>query len=134
MIFQEKCFSCYILLTDQISLPDCLYFSRYWVIRGLQLFVNQVVTSQNLKLTLSFQSSCFATWPKRQDKNLNILRTKRAFEVKQKAFFIIFKGLSFAKNYLKTESAPLRVFIINTRVNSSFLILKGFIHPLLKTC
>ena len=24
MIFQEKCFSCYILLTDQISLSDCL--------------------------------------------------------------------------------------------------------------
>ena len=29
MIFQEKCFSCYILLTDKISLPDCLYFLRY---------------------------------------------------------------------------------------------------------
>ena len=28
----EKCFSCYILLTDQISLSDCLYFLRYWVI------------------------------------------------------------------------------------------------------
>ena len=23
--FQEKLLSCYILLTDQISLPDCLY-------------------------------------------------------------------------------------------------------------
>ena len=30
MIFKEKCFSCYILLTEQISLPDCLYFLRYW--------------------------------------------------------------------------------------------------------
>ena len=27
--FQEKCFSCYILLSDQISLSDCLHFSRY---------------------------------------------------------------------------------------------------------
>ena len=26
MIFQQKCSSCYILLTDQISLPGCLYF------------------------------------------------------------------------------------------------------------
>ena len=43
--FQEKCFSCYILLTDQISLSDCLDFSRYWAICALQLFVNQVVTS-----------------------------------------------------------------------------------------
>ena len=30
MIFEENCFSRYILLTDQISLPDCLYFLRYW--------------------------------------------------------------------------------------------------------
>ena len=28
MIFQEKCFSSYMLLADQISLPDCLYFLR----------------------------------------------------------------------------------------------------------
>ena len=32
MIFQEKRFSCYILLTDQIPLSDCLYFLRYWSI------------------------------------------------------------------------------------------------------
>ena len=31
---------------------------------------------------------------KSQDKHLNILRTKRAFNVKYKAFFIIFKKLS----------------------------------------
>ena len=38
--FQEKCFSRYILLTDQISLPECPYFLRYWSICVLQLFVN----------------------------------------------------------------------------------------------
>ena len=43
--FQEQCFSCYILLTDQISLPDCLHLLSYWLISTLQLFVNQVVTS-----------------------------------------------------------------------------------------
>ena len=26
MIFQERCFSCYILLTDQNSMPGCFYF------------------------------------------------------------------------------------------------------------
>ena len=40
IIFWEKCFSCYILLTDQISLPNCLYFLRYWSMCVLQLFVN----------------------------------------------------------------------------------------------
>ena len=45
---------------------------------------------------------------KSQDKKLNILRIERAFQVKLKAFFIIFKGLSAAKNYLGPESAPLK--------------------------
>ena len=53
VIFQEKCFTCCILLTDHISLPDCLYFLRYWSIIVLQLFVSQLVMSQILKLTLS---------------------------------------------------------------------------------
>ena len=52
--FSVKMFSSYVLLTNQISLPDCLDFLRYWSICVLQLFVNQVETSQNLKLTLSF--------------------------------------------------------------------------------
>ena len=39
------CFSCYILLTDQISLSDFLYFSIYWAICVLKLLVNQAVTS-----------------------------------------------------------------------------------------
>ena len=42
--------------------------------------------------------------------NLNILTTKRGFGMKQKAFFIDFRGLSVAKNYLRPESAPLRIF------------------------
>ena len=33
----------------------------------------------------------FLPCPKNQDKNFNILRTKRAFKTKYKAFFIIFK-------------------------------------------
>ena len=43
MIFQEKCFSCYSLLCDQVSVSDWLYFLRYWAMCLLQLFVNQVV-------------------------------------------------------------------------------------------
>ena len=54
MIVQQKCSLYYILLIDQISLSGCLYFLRYWAICVLQLFVNQVVTSWILKLTLSF--------------------------------------------------------------------------------
>ena len=46
MSFEEKYLSCYyILLTEQVSLPGCFYFVRYWEIIVLQLFVDQVVTS-----------------------------------------------------------------------------------------
>ena len=48
--------------------------------------------------------------PKSQDKALNILETKRDFKVKQQTFFIIFKGLSVAKNCLRPESTPLIPF------------------------
>ena len=44
-VYEEKCFSYYILSNDQISLSDCLYFLRYRPICLLQLFVNQAVTS-----------------------------------------------------------------------------------------
>ena len=40
---------------------------------------------------------------------LYTLRTKRAFELKQKAFLIIFQGLSDAKNCLSSQSAPLSI-------------------------
>ena len=61
-----------------------------------------------MKLNSFFRSSRFDTWSKSQDKNLNILRTKRAFLIeKLKAFFIIFKGLSVSKNCLRPKSTPL---------------------------
>ena len=105
--FSRKMTKLTVPLTDQISLSDCFYSSRYWVTWTLRKFANQVVTSQISKLTLSFWSSRLDTWPKSQDKNLNILTKKRAFEVKWKAFFTNFIGLSVAKNCLKPESAPL---------------------------
>ena len=43
--FRGKCFSCCILLIDQIPFSDWIYFSRYWATWVLQLFVNQAVTS-----------------------------------------------------------------------------------------
>ena len=43
--FSRKMFRMLLLLTDQISLSDCLHFLRYWAICVLQLFVNQSATS-----------------------------------------------------------------------------------------
>ena len=57
---------------------------------------------------------------KSQDKKLNIFRMKRAFEVKQKAFFVIFKGLSVAKYCLRHESAPLSMNVSPTEDSVTF--------------
>ena len=49
----------------------------------------------NFEINLIFLiKQFFYIWPKSQDKKLNNLRTKRAFKMKYKAFFIIFKALS----------------------------------------
>ena len=57
----RKMFPMYSLLTDKISLPDPAYFLRYWPTCVLKLFLNQVVTSFMLKLTVYFKSSQFLT-------------------------------------------------------------------------
>ena len=55
-------------------------------------------------------------------KNLNILRSKRAFKVKEKAFFIIFKGLSVIKNCLSDlrvrYSEKVLVYAVNLQENT----------------
>ena len=47
--FQEKCFSCCILLNDQISLSDCLYFLGNMRI-AFVCFPNQEVFLHNKKV------------------------------------------------------------------------------------
>ena len=92
-IFQEKYFFCYVLLSDQCH---CLV----------------ALTSWDIEQTFAFSSSRFSTSPKSHDKNLNISRTKRAFKMRQKVFFTIFKGLSLKQIktiFLKDESPTLRV-------------------------
>ena len=54
LLHEEKYFPCYILSTNQISLPDCLYFLRYWVICVLQLFVAPVSEVINFEINHSF--------------------------------------------------------------------------------
>ena len=81
----------------------CLIVFSSWNI-GQFVYFNCLLTRfwrhKILKLTLSFESSHFSLSRNSQDKNINILRTKRAFKVKWRAFSIIFKGLLVAKNCL----------------------------------
>ena len=82
MIFEEKYFSDYILLTDQISMSGYLHFMRYWTICELWLFVNQVVTSKFWNEPYLSSQVVFSAWPKSQENTVNILRRKKAFKMK----------------------------------------------------
>ena len=97
-----------------VSLPIFLYdFSRkmflklysinwpnfiVWLPLLLQILGNMFIVNiiyQLMTSLMAFLSSHFPTWPKMLgQKNVNILTTKRAFSIKWKALFIIFKGSS----------------------------------------
>ena len=70
---------------------------------GIAFFLSYDVMNFEVNI---FLITPFTTWPKSQDKKLNILRTKRTFQMKQKAFSIVFKGLSVF-SCLKSENLPL---------------------------
>ena len=77
-----------------------------WIASASLLSCDVIVFKTNL--TFLIISIHFSTRPKSQEKKLNILRTKIIFKVKEKAFFIFFKGFSVAKNCLRPESTSLR--------------------------
>ena len=61
----------------------------------------------NFEIKLSFLIKPFSYMTKMSGLNLNIFRTKRTFKIKQKAFFIVFKGVSVVRNCLRPESVSL---------------------------
>ena len=75
----------------------------------------------NFKINLIFLIKPFFLHDqKSQDKNLNILRKKRAFKMKLKVFFIIFEGLSLKqiKNIMEGESPTLTKL---KKINNKYL-------------
>ena len=102
-----------VLMLYSINWPNFIvwlpYFLRYLAIYVFVIVCYPICDVMNFEIYLSFSSSRFPTWPKLQNKNWNISRTKRAFKVKWKVFFMIFKGLSVARNCLRSENPPLRI-------------------------
>ena len=74
MIFWDKYFSFYLLLTDQMLLSDCLYFLRYWIII-ISFPVDDVI---NFETNLSFLSR-FLTWPEKSGQKFKYLKNEKSF-------------------------------------------------------
>ena len=78
---------------ELVSLPDFLHdFWRKIVL--LLYFINWPNVIAWLPLFREILGNTYIVIVNQLDKNLNILRSKRAFKIKEKAFFIKFKGLS----------------------------------------
>ena len=105
-------FEIYLSVTSQKTkfyIKD--FFSKCDQIRNFQsavTFSEEILNGKLHVLCSVLLSKGFPTWLKRQNKSLNISRTKRTFKIKQKTFFIISNWLSIFKSCLRHESVFLR--------------------------
>ena len=104
--FSRKTFHMLDFINWPYSLSDCLFFSWYWAICVFWLFVNPTVTSWTLKF--SFLIIPFRYTTKKSRQKLKYLENEKSFWRKKNAFFIVFTGLSVAKNCLRPESGLLK--------------------------
>ena len=82
MIFEEKYLSCYILLADQISMSDWLFFVRYWSNMCTTIVCSTGRDVTNFEINLTFLiKSFFLHDQKVKTKIVNILKRKRAFKI-----------------------------------------------------
>ena len=100
-------FEIYVSITSQkIKFYIKDFFSKCDQIRSFQsavIFSEEILNGKLHVLCSVLLSKGFPTWLKRQNKSLNISKTKRTFKIKQKAFFIISNWLSVFKSCLRHE-------------------------------
>ena len=95
--------------------------STVWLLLLLEILVNMCIAilcfvgcdAINFEINLIFLIRLCFYMMKSSRQKFNILRMKRAFKLKLKAFFIIFRGLSMAKFFVRLESAPLKQEILS---------------------
>ena len=88
MVFQEKYFSCYILLKDKIYLSDCLYFMGYWAIYVYWNYLLSSLWRLSFEINLSFLIKLFSYMTKKLEKLMKYLQS-----------FLDGLGISVARNW-----------------------------------
>ena len=76
--FQEKCLSCYILLSDQISLSDSFYFLRYWK-KCIVIICCPLCDVINFEINLSFHIKLFFYITKESGHKFKYLKNGKSF-------------------------------------------------------
>ena len=90
----------YVLLIDQISLPDCLYFLICWAICVILYFPDRDEITK-FEINLNFPTSSFNKWTKKSGQNLNIFRTKKLFRWNKNHFSSLLKSFSLKQRKWK---------------------------------
>ena len=84
----------YIVILCYVTKFHCLVDFALWDI-GQYVYCSCLLTRLWLhKFSYLSNQAVFSSWPNSRDKNLIILRMKKALKMQWKAFFITFKGLS----------------------------------------
>ena len=102
--FSRKYFSCCILLADEISLPDCFYFLRYWAICVWQLFFFPDCYVITFKTNLSLLIKPFFYLTKRPRQKFKYLENE-----KRK----LSQTLECAFKFTNKESVTIRAFVFS---------------------
>ena len=87
MIFQEKWFTCCILLTEQLSLSDCLYFSRSLAIYKFTMNCKPGCDVIRFEIKIIFQIKLFCYMTKKPWQKFNYLENKKKFWGEIKSIF-----------------------------------------------
>ena len=89
-----------LVILSYLTKFQCLVVSTSWDI-GRYVFSHSLLTKlwRNKFWNCPYLSNqvILSTWPKRQDKDLNILRTKRVFRWNKKHFSSLLKGFNWKK-------------------------------------
>ena len=105
LLFKKKCSSCYILLTDQMPLADCILLLEILGNICIAMVCFPGCDIINFEINLIFLIKLFFYLTKMSRQKFKYLEIEKSF---LDEIFIIFKELSVAKNCLGPDSAPLR--------------------------
>ena len=76
---KKKYFMCFVLLTDQISLSDCLCFFEILVNMCIVIICFPVYDTMNFEINLSFLIKPFFNMTKKSGQKCNYLKKEKSF-------------------------------------------------------
>ena len=113
MIFFEKCFSFYILITDQVSLPDLFYFLRYEILDNMSLLTRLWDIYSEISFIFLIKQFFYMTKKSRQI--LKYFENKNSFQGELKSIFQHFQRALRCQKLSQTWEcafkSPWKVFI-----------------------